>query len=141
MACMERKCGVYWECCLFCEQLFKFYSFKTYISAFKSADTGYIHIFVKAVPTQVKTSEQGLKSAGTYPGIFEKHWYRSRVPIQTLTAWGLKRWDMNFDLILAVLKTLGQPLFLVAETLCVGSKLFGMSAIAKKDEKVVLSVL
>ena len=56
----------------------------TYADAFKSAGTGsknagigYIHIFIKAVPTQVKTPEQGLKaprpilallkSAGTGP--------------------------------------------------------------------------
>ena len=41
----------------------------TYASAFKSAGTGsknagigYIYIFIKAIPTQVKTSEQGLKA-------------------------------------------------------------------------------
>ena len=59
---------------------FKFYSFMTYTSAgigityasaFKSAGTGsknagigYIYIFIKAVPTQVKTLEQGLKVPG-----------------------------------------------------------------------------
>ena len=44
--------------------LFKFYSFMTYASAFKSAGTGsknpgigYIYIFIKAIPTQVKTPE------------------------------------------------------------------------------------
>ena len=43
----------------------------TYAGAFKSANTGcknvgigYIHIFIKAVPTQVKTLEQGLKVPG-----------------------------------------------------------------------------
>ena len=44
----------------------------TYSSAFKSAGISYIHIFVKVIPTQVKTPEQGLKNAGTYPGAFEK---------------------------------------------------------------------
>ena len=59
---------------------FKFYSFKTYSStfestgicstyssAFKSVGIGYIHISVKAIPTQVKTSKQGLKSVGIGP--------------------------------------------------------------------------
>ena len=43
----------------------------TYAGAFKSIGTGsknagigYIHIFIKAVPTQVKTLEQGLKAPG-----------------------------------------------------------------------------
>ena len=43
---------------------FRFYSFMTYASAFKSAGTGsenpgigYIYIFIKAIPTQVKTPE------------------------------------------------------------------------------------
>ena len=48
-----------------------------------SAGIGYIHIFVKPVPAQVKTLEQGLKSVGTYPGAFEKRWYRSGDPILT----------------------------------------------------------
>ena len=46
----------------------------TYASAFKSAGTGsknagigYIHIFIKAVPTQVKTPEQGLKAPRPIP--------------------------------------------------------------------------
>ena len=46
----------------------------TYASAFKSAGTGsknagigYIHIFIKAVPTQVKKPEQGLKASGPIP--------------------------------------------------------------------------
>ena len=75
---------------------FKFYSFKTYTnafesigigstysSAFKSAGIGYIQIFVKAVLTQVKTSEQDLKSTRTYPGTFEQRWYRFGDPIPT----------------------------------------------------------
>ena len=46
----------------------------TYTSASKSADIGsksagigYIHIFIKAIPTQVKTPEQGLKALGLIP--------------------------------------------------------------------------
>ena len=46
----------------------------TYASTFKSAGTGsknagigYINIFINAVPTQVKTPEQGLKVPGPIP--------------------------------------------------------------------------
>ena len=46
----------------------------TYTSASKNADTSnksagidYIHIFIKAIPTQVKTPEQGLKALGLIP--------------------------------------------------------------------------
>ena len=56
---------------------------KRWYRPFKSTGIGYIQIFVKAVPTQVKMPEQGLKSAGTYPGAIEKCWYRSSDPILT----------------------------------------------------------
>ena len=46
----------------------------TYAGTFKSASIGskntgigYIHIFIEAVPTQVKTPEQGLKAPGPIP--------------------------------------------------------------------------
>ena len=55
----------------------------TYAGVFKSAGTGsknagigYIHIFIKAVPTQVKTPEQGLKAPGPILALL-KSWYRS----------------------------------------------------------------
>ena len=55
----------------------------TYAGAFKSpgigsknAGIGYIHIFIKAVPTQVKTPEQGLKAPGPILALL-KSWYRS----------------------------------------------------------------
>ena len=49
----------------------------TYAGAFKNpgigsknAGIGYIHIFIKAVPTQVKTLEQGLKAPGPILALF-----------------------------------------------------------------------
>ena len=98
----------------------------TYAGAFKSAGTssknvgiGYIHIFIKAVPTQVKTSEQGLKVPGPIPALLKS----ARTGRATLSPHskasglkyrGKKYWDRNFDpipalfrAIPAVLKTLG----------------------------------
>ena len=50
----------------------------TYAGTFKSAGTGgknagigYIHIFIKAVSTQVKTPEQGLKAPGPIPALLK----------------------------------------------------------------------
>ena len=57
----------------------------THSSTFKSARMGLIHISVNAILTQVKMSEQGLKSVGTYLGAFEKHWCRSGDLILTVT--------------------------------------------------------
>ena len=62
----------------------------TYANTFKSISIGYIHIFVKAVLAQVKTPKEGLKSAGTYPDAFEKHWYRSGDPIPTFKPQGFE---------------------------------------------------
>ena len=84
-----------------------------------------LKLLVKAIPTQVKTSEQGLKSVGTYPGAFEMCQYRSRDLLLTVIArqfevLGKKCRDRHFDHILAlsraipaVLQTLGQLNFFV----------------------------
>ena len=56
---------------------------KHWYRPFESISISYIHIFVKAIPTQVKTPKQDLKSTGTYPSAFEKHRYRSGDPIPT----------------------------------------------------------
>ena len=37
----------------------------------KSAGIGYIYIFIKAIPTQIKTSEQGLKASGPIPALLK----------------------------------------------------------------------
>ena len=62
----------------------------TYAGTFKSASTysknvgiGYIHIFIKAVPTQVKTPEQGLKVPGPIPALLESAGTGPRDPIPT----------------------------------------------------------
>ena len=59
-------------------------------SAFKSAGTssknagiGYIHIFIKAVPTQVKTPEQGLIASGPIPALLKSAGTGPRDPIPT----------------------------------------------------------
>ena len=49
----------------------------TYASTFKSVGIGYIHIFIKAVPTLLKTPEQGLKALRPIP-TFKKR--RSEAP-------------------------------------------------------------
>ena len=60
----------------------------TYAGAFKSAGTssknagiGYIHVFIKAVPTQVKTPEQGLKVPGPIPALLKSTGTSPRDPI------------------------------------------------------------
>ena len=62
----------------------------TYAGAFKSAGTGsknagigYIHTFIKAVPTQVKTPEQGLKAPGPIPALLKSAGTSPRDPIPT----------------------------------------------------------
>ena len=62
----------------------------TYAGAFKSPGTGsknvgigYIHIFIKAVPTQVKTPEQGLKVPGPIPTLLKSASTGPRDPIPT----------------------------------------------------------
>ena len=62
----------------------------TYAGAFKSAGTGsknagigYIHIFIKVVPTQVKTPEQGLKASGPIPALLKSTGTGPRDPIPT----------------------------------------------------------
>ena len=62
----------------------------TYAGAFKSpgigsknAGIGYIHIFIKAVPTQVKTPEQGLKALGPIPALLKSAGTGPRDPIPT----------------------------------------------------------
>ena len=62
----------------------------TYAGAFKSpgigsknAGIGYIHIFIKAVPTQVKTPEQGLKAPGPVPALLKSAGTGPRDPIPT----------------------------------------------------------
>ena len=62
----------------------------TYTSAFKSTGTGsknvgigYIHIFIKVVPTQVKTPEQGLKAPGHILALLESAGTGPRDPIPT----------------------------------------------------------
>ena len=62
----------------------------TYAGIFKSAGTGsknagigYIHIFIKAVPTQVKTPEQGLKASGHILALLESAGTGPRDPIPT----------------------------------------------------------
>ena len=63
----------------------------TYASAFesagissKNAGIGYIHIFIKAVPTQVKTQEQGLKAPGPIPALLKSAGTGSHDPIPIL---------------------------------------------------------
>ena len=63
----------------------------TYAGAFKSTGTGsknagigYIHIFIKAVPKQVKTLEQGLKALGPIPALLKSAGTGPRDPIPTL---------------------------------------------------------
>ena len=99
----------------------------TYAGAFKSTGTGsknagigYIHIFIKAVPTQVKTPEQGLKVPRPIPVLLKSTGTGPRDPIPTFKSQRFeapgkkKHRDRNFDpilalfrAILAVLKTLG----------------------------------
>ena len=62
----------------------------TYAGVFKSAGTGsknagigYIHIFIKAVPTQVKTPEQSLKAPGYILALLESAGTGPRGPIPT----------------------------------------------------------
>ena len=62
----------------------------TYASAFKRVGTGsknagigYIHIFIKAVPTQVKTLEQGLEAPGPIPALLKSVGTDPRDPIPT----------------------------------------------------------
>ena len=62
----------------------------TYASVFKSAGTGsknagigYIHIFINAVPTQVKMPEQGLKAPGHILALLESAGTGPRGPIPT----------------------------------------------------------
>ena len=62
----------------------------TYAGVFKSAGTGsknagigYIHIFIKAVPTQVKMPEQGLKAPGHILALLESAGTGPRDPIPT----------------------------------------------------------
>ena len=62
----------------------------TYASAFKSTGTGsknagigYIHIFIKAVPTQVKMPEQGLKVPGPIPALLKSASTGPHNPIPT----------------------------------------------------------
>ena len=38
----------------------------------KSAGIGYIHIFIKAVPTLLKTPKQGLKTPGPIPALLKR---------------------------------------------------------------------
>ena len=62
----------------------------TYAGAFKSAGIssknagiGYIHIFVKIVPTQVKASKQGLKAPGPILVLLKSAGTGPRDPIPT----------------------------------------------------------
>ena len=62
----------------------------TYAGVFKSAGTGsknagigYIHIFIKAVPTQVKTPEQGLQAPGPILALLKSAGTGPRDPIPT----------------------------------------------------------
>ena len=62
----------------------------TYAGAFKSAGTdsknagiGYIHIFIKVVPTLLKTPEQGLKAPGPIPALLKSTGTSPRDPIPT----------------------------------------------------------
>ena len=62
----------------------------TYAGAFKSVGTGsknanigYIHIFIKAIPTQVKTPEQGLKAPRPIPALLKSAGTGLRDPIPT----------------------------------------------------------
>ena len=62
----------------------------TYTSAFKSTGTGsknvgigYIHIFIKVVPTQVKTPEQGLKAPGPISALLKSTSTSPHDPIPT----------------------------------------------------------
>ena len=62
----------------------------TYASTFKSDGTcskntgiSYIHIFIKAVPTQVKTPEQGLKAPGPIPAFLKSAGTGPHDPIPT----------------------------------------------------------
>ena len=94
----------------------------THAGAFKSANTGsknvgigYIHIFIKAVPTQVKTPEQGLKVPGPIKALVQVRVTLSpHSKANGLKCREKKCRDRNFDPILAlfraipvVLKTLG----------------------------------
>ena len=62
----------------------------TYAGALKSAGIGSknvgigcIHIFIKAVPTQVKTLKQGLKVPGPIPALLKSASIGPRDPIPT----------------------------------------------------------
>ena len=62
----------------------------TYAGTFKSVGTGskntgigYIHIFIKVVPTQVKTPEQGLKASGPILALLKSDGTGPRDPIST----------------------------------------------------------
>ena len=62
----------------------------TYADAFKSAGTGsknagicHIYIFIKAIPTQIKTSEQGLKASGPIPALLKSAGTGPHDPIPT----------------------------------------------------------
>ena len=62
----------------------------TYAGVFKSAGTGsknagigYIHIFIKAVPAFLKTSEQGLKAPGPIPALLKSAGTGPNDPIPT----------------------------------------------------------
>ena len=62
----------------------------TYAGTFKSASIGsknagisYSHIFINAVPTQVKTPEQGLKAPGPIPTLLKSTGTGLRDPIPT----------------------------------------------------------
>ena len=105
----------------------------TYAGAFKSANIGsknvgigYIHIFIKAVPTQVKTLEQGLKVPGPIKALVQVCVTLSpHSKANGLKCREKKCRDRNFDPILVlfraipvVLKTLGQPHFFVVNFYC-----------------------
>ena len=90
----------------------------TYAGAFKSAGTGsknagigYIHILIKAVPTQVKMPEQGLKALGPIPALLKSAGTGPRDPIPTFKsqrfeAPGKKCRDRNFDPIPALFRAI-----------------------------------
>ena len=90
----------------------------TYVGAFKSASTssknagiGYIHIFIKAVLTQVKMPKQGLKAPRPIPAVLKSAGTGPCDPIpifksQRFEATGKIRRDWNFDPIPALFRAI-----------------------------------
>ena len=57
--------------------------FKNVGTGSKNAGIGYIHIFIKAIPTQVKMPEHGLKAPGHILALLESVGTGPRDPIPT----------------------------------------------------------